>query len=138
MPPFNSDENSKQNENTSTWHMDEKKECWKLVNRKSSFSDINHYALRNARNSSKTLGYVKEFRKYLRNEKKRIQSVERQKRLQNRKFFPFVSWIWFHTFRRIKDDWLCLGLLGICMAFLSVGVDKGIELCSSGKLFDKN
>lgn len=132
MPPFNYDENMKLNQNTS-WYLDESQGYWQPVNRKSSFSDINQHALRNARNSATTSGYVKEFRRYLMNEKNRIKTVERQRRYRIGKVFPFLSWFWCHTFERIRDDWLCLALLGIFMALLSVGVDKGIELCSSGK-----
>lgn len=131
MPPFNYDENMKPTEDTS-WYLNENKGYWQPVNRKSSFSDIN-LALRNAANSSNTSEYVKEFRRHLNNEKKRMKTVERQRLLENRKIFLILSWTWSHTFKHIRDDWLCLALLGFFMALLSVGVDKGIELCSSGK-----
>lgn len=130
MPPFNYDENVEQNMNS--WYFDEDHGYWEPVTRKSSFSDINQLALRNARNSSNTTGYVEEFQNYLKDEKKRMKAAERQRRYQSRRSIPFLSWIWCHIFKRIRDDWLCLALLGIIMALLSVGVDKGIELCSSG------
>lgn len=124
MSPFNYDENMKHND-------DDNHGYWEPVNRKSSFSDINLVALSNARNSSNTVGYVKEFQSHLKNEKKRITTAENQR--HKRMVVPFLSRIWCKTFNRISDDWLCLALLGIFMALLSVGVDKGIELCSSGK-----
>lgn len=135
MSPLSCDEDTKEIENTN-WYKDDNKSYWQPVSRKSSFSDINQLALRDARNTSTTSGYVKEFRRYLRNEKMRIKTVERQRRYQNRIFMPFLSWIWCQTFERIRDDWLCLALLGIFMALLSVGVDKGIVLCSNGKFLE--
>lgn len=71
----------------------------------------------------------------MKNEKKRLANLERRKRYWNPNIaISILLWIRRHTFERIKEDWLCLALLGIFMALLSVGVDKGIELCSSGKV----
>lgn len=133
MPPFNYGETTKRTEQTGD-NLDE--DYWHLVYRKSSYSDINHEALRIASNSPHTTSYVKEFRRHLKNEKDRQTAIERQERLKNRKSFRFLALVWCHTIERIRDDWLCLALLGISMALLSVGVDKGIELCSSGKILN--
>lgn len=127
MPTSGTDKAIEESENNN-----EELPYWQPVIRKSSFTDINQVTLRNARNFAHTLGYVKEFRQHLNNEKEKINSIERWKKFQKRKSFRIMSRILGIVSKHIKDDWLCLALLGIFMALLSVGVDKGIELCARG------
>lgn len=133
MSPLHCEENIKQSENC-YWYSDEKRGHWTPVIRRSSFSDINQIVLSIARNSRNSGGYPKEFQRYMRNEKKRLARLERQGCWNENVIISILLWIWRHTFERIREDWLCLALLGIFMALLSVGVDKGIELCSNGKV----
>lgn len=133
MAPFNCDSDPNKKE-INAWTLDGDPEYWESVTRRSSFSDINRSALTTSKNSSNTSGYAREFRRYLRNEKRRLNAVHFHSQLQNQNSITrFISWTWQHKFNRILDDWLTLAMLGVSMAFLSVGVDKGIALCSSGK-----
>lgn len=45
-----------------------------------------------------------------------------------------ISWIWSHSLARMGEDWIFLALLGIIMAFISYVMDKGISMCTNGKL----
>lgn len=45
-----------------------------------------------------------------------------------------LSAVWRHTFARLGEDWVFLALLGIIMALLSYMMDKGISMCTNGKL----
>lgn len=131
MAPYNCDNDAEGNESRA-WSFDENLDCWQPVFRKSSFSDINQMSLRTAKDTP-SRAYAKEFRRYLRAEKRKLQNINCQQFRSQNSITQLISWIWYHRFNHVLDDWLCLALLGIIMAFLSVGVDKGITLCSNGK-----
>ena len=42
-----------------------------------------------------------------------------------------VTFIWKHTFARIGEDWVFLGLLGIIMALVSFIMDYTISMCNN-------
>lgn len=46
----------------------------------------------------------------------------------------FLLWLWKNSFARLGEDWVYLALLGIIMALLSYVMDKGISMCTNGKL----
>ncbi|KAG4075781.1 hypothetical protein HA402_003607 [Bradysia odoriphaga] len=129
MAPFTCNKDAKENK-LNAWNLDRNHDYWEPVTRKSSFSDINQLTLRTARNSLSTSGYAREFHRYLKHEKRRLQTIDRHRQFQYQNSITrSICWVWKHKFNQILDDWLTLAMLGICMAFLSVGVDKGITLC---------
>lgn len=122
--PYNYEENIKRED--TCWCFDENQGLWKPVSRESSFTDNNRFAL--SENSVNTTNYTKEFRRHVKNEEKKLRSQSRNRNVVT----AVLSWIWRQTFGRMGEDWICLALLGVFMALLSVSVDKGIEWCSNG------
>merc|ERR1719187_2631153 len=46
-----------------------------------------------------------------------------------------VTFIWKHTFARIGEDWVFLGLLGVIMALVSFLMDYTISMCNNARLW---
>merc|ERR1719210_2276484 len=46
-----------------------------------------------------------------------------------------VTFIWKHTFARIGEDWVFLGLLGVIMALVSFLMDYTISICNQARLW---
>merc|ERR1719397_505557 len=46
-----------------------------------------------------------------------------------------VTFIWKHTFARIGEDWVFLGLLGVIMALVSFAMDYTISICNHARLW---
>merc|ERR1719397_449718 len=46
-----------------------------------------------------------------------------------------VTFIWKHTFARIGEDWVFLGLLGVIMALVSFLMDYTISICNNARLW---
>lgn len=133
MSPPNYEVNVKQDDGR-CWCFDEKQGQWKLLERQSSFSELNRLALRGTENVVNANDYTNKFRRYVKNETKKLRDLERQRRSRNKTvLLQILSLIWRYTFARLGEDWICLALLGIFMAVLSVGVDEGVEWCYTGK-----
>lgn len=49
-----------------------------------------------------------------------------------RKLLAFLAFVWQQTGARLGEDWVFLALLGVIMAFISYGVDRGISICNNG------
>ena len=85
----------------------------------------------------------------IKEEAKRQQIVEKRRRKQDRerkqelrgrgegyqKFARVVTLIWKHTFARIGEDWVFLGLLGMIMALVSFAMDYTISMCNLARLW---
>ena len=46
-----------------------------------------------------------------------------------------VTFVWKHTFARIGEDWVFLGLLGVIMALVSFLMDYTISMCNNARLW---
>ena len=46
-----------------------------------------------------------------------------------------MTFIWKHTFARIGEDWVFLGLLGVIMALVSFLMDYTISMCNNARLW---
>ncbi|XP_055916791.1 chloride channel protein 2-like [Eupeodes corollae] len=44
------------------------------------------------------------------------------------------SWLLDHTLSRFGEEWIFLALLGIIMAFISFGVDLGVNICTNSRI----
>ena len=46
---------------------------------------------------------------------------------------PPLIYLWKHTFAKVGEDWVLLGLLGIIMAIVSFIMDEGISYCNKAR-----
>ena len=91
---------------------------------------------------SKSLGEeVKNRQKIV--EKLRVREMKRRKydtelKIKNsfvRKITNVFLFCWRHTFARLGEDWIFLGLLGLLMALISFAMDYTIALCNNARLW---
>ncbi|KAM3959912.1 chloride channel protein 2 [Aphomia sociella] len=51
------------------------------------------------------------------------------------KVFKVLGYLWRHTFARLGEDWIFLALLGIIMACINYGMDRGIAICNNARMW---
>merc|ERR1719209_827762 len=94
--------------------------------------------------------YSKSLGDQIKEEAKRLKVVEKLRKKEHKKrkqelrggrgdayqrVARIVTFIWKHTFARIGEDWVFLGLLGVIMALVSFLMDYTISLCNNARLW---
>ncbi|XP_055837032.1 chloride channel protein 2-like [Episyrphus balteatus] len=91
--------------------------------------------------------YAEDLSDYAKDESKRLKLYEKRQRAEDKRFererlkynrslmCRGFYWLLDHTLSRFGEEWIFLALLGIIMAFISFGVDLGVNICTNGRMF---
>ncbi|XP_066997204.1 chloride channel protein 2 isoform X2 [Anabrus simplex] len=94
--------------------------------------------------------YTKDLGAFAKEEASKLRALERKRKKEDRlrnkelqkyrgkcatKLLNAFGFVWKHTFAKLGEDWVFLGLLGIIMALLSYFMDRGISVCNAARLW---
>ncbi|XP_018575781.1 chloride channel protein 2 [Anoplophora glabripennis] len=70
-----------------------------------------------------------------RREKEEAKRRQKELEVYQGKYTRLFWTVWSKTFSKLGDDWVFLAFLGIFVAIISYTVDKGIQMCTTGRMW---